>query len=206
MAVWRKASGRHCWKEVIFDEQGQLLTGTMMDYAMPRADNFPPFTIDKTVTETTLNPLGAKGIGEAATIGSTPAVVNAVVDALAPYGVSHLGHAAYAAPNLGSHASGPISAMSTRYSLERDLDELERMAERLHEYLLGDVLYLSIGAGFIRGDSMPQLTSGALLLRRRRLTSLRPRLDSKQTARLGASFWHNMMMCSVSGLCTTRRN
>ena len=77
--------------------------------------------------------------------------------------------------------------MSTRYSLERDLDELERMTERLQEYLLGDVLYLSIGAGFIRGDSMPQLTSGALLLRRRRLTSLRPRLDSKQRARLGAA-------------------
>ena len=82
--------GQALLEEVIFDEQGQLLTGTMMDYAMPRADNFPPFTIDKTVTETTLNPLGAKGIGEAATIGSTPAVVNAVVDALAPYGVSHL--------------------------------------------------------------------------------------------------------------------
>ena len=82
--------GQALLEEVIFDEQGQLLTGTMMDYAMPRADNFPRFTIDKTVTETTLNPLGAKGIGEAATIGSTPAVVNAVVDALAPYGVSHL--------------------------------------------------------------------------------------------------------------------
>ncbi len=82
--------GQALLEEIIFDEQGQLLTGTMMDYAMPRADNFPTFTIDKTVTETTLNPLGAKGIGEAATIGSTPAVVNAVVDALEPYGVRHL--------------------------------------------------------------------------------------------------------------------
>ena len=82
--------GQALLEEIIFDEQGQLLTGTMMDYAMPRADNFPTFTIDKTVTETTLNPLGAKGIGEAATIGSTPAVVNAVVDALAPYGLRHL--------------------------------------------------------------------------------------------------------------------
>jgi len=82
--------GQALLEEIIFDDQGQLLTGTMMDYAMPRADNFPPFTIAKTVTETTLNPLGAKGIGEAATIGSTPAVVNAAVDALAPYGVRHL--------------------------------------------------------------------------------------------------------------------
>ena len=82
--------GQALLEEIVFDEQGQLLTGTMMDYTMPRADNFPPFTIAKTVTETTLNPLGAKGIGEAATIGSTPAVVNAVIDALEPYGVRHL--------------------------------------------------------------------------------------------------------------------
>ena len=82
--------GQALLEEIIFDDQGQLLTGSMMDYALPRADNFPDFTISKTVTETTLNPLGAKGIGEAATIGSTPAVVNAVMDALAPYGVRHL--------------------------------------------------------------------------------------------------------------------
>ncbi len=82
--------GQALLEEIIFDDQGQLLTGTMMDYAMPRADNFPHFTISKTVTETTLNPLGAKGIGEAATIGSTPAVVNAVMDALAPFGIRHL--------------------------------------------------------------------------------------------------------------------
>ena len=82
--------GQALLEEVIYDDQGQLLTGTMMDYAMPRADDFPHFTIDKTVTETTLNPLGAKGIGEAATIGSTPAVVNAVMDALKPFGVRHI--------------------------------------------------------------------------------------------------------------------
>ncbi len=82
--------GQALLEEVIYDESGQLLTGTMMDYAMPRADDFPHFTINKTVTETTLNPLGVKGIGEAATIGSTPAVVNAVMDALAPYGIRHM--------------------------------------------------------------------------------------------------------------------
>ena len=82
--------GQALLEAIVFDEQGQLLTGTMMDYSLPRADNFPPFTIAKTVTKTTLNPLGAKGIGEAATIGSTPAVVNAVIDALEPYGIRHL--------------------------------------------------------------------------------------------------------------------
>ena len=74
--------GQALLEQIIFDEQGQLLTGTMMDYTMPRADDFPHFSLEQTVTETTLNPLGAKGIGEAATIGSTPAVVNAVMDAL----------------------------------------------------------------------------------------------------------------------------
>ncbi len=82
--------GQALLEEIVFDAQGQLLTGTLMDYAMPRADDFPPFTINQTITPTTLNPLGAKGIGEAATIGSTPAVVNAVVDALEPFSVRHL--------------------------------------------------------------------------------------------------------------------
>ncbi|MXV92677.1 MAG: molybdopterin-dependent oxidoreductase [Chloroflexi bacterium] len=82
--------GQALLEQVIYDEQGQLLTGTMMDYTMPRADDFPHFTLDATVTETTLNPLGAKGIGEAATIGSTPAVVNAVMDALRPLGIRHI--------------------------------------------------------------------------------------------------------------------
>ncbi len=61
-----------------------------MDYAIPRAADFPAFRAEATVTPTPFNPLGAKGIGEAATIGSTPAVVNAVVDALHPLGVKHL--------------------------------------------------------------------------------------------------------------------
>jgi aerobic carbon-monoxide dehydrogenase large subunit len=77
-------------EEVVYDEHGNLLTGSLMDYAIPRADLFPPFTLDKTETPTPLNPLGAKGIGEAATIGSTPAVVNAVMDALRQFGVRHI--------------------------------------------------------------------------------------------------------------------
>jgi carbon-monoxide dehydrogenase large subunit len=78
------------YEEVIYGSDGQLLTGTLMDYAVPRADLLPSFTTDQTVTPTPFNPMGAKGIGEAATIGSTPAVVNAVVDAIRPLGVRHL--------------------------------------------------------------------------------------------------------------------
>ena len=77
-------------EEVVYDADGQLVTGSLMDYALPRARDLPSFTTDQTVTVTPRNPLGAKGIGEAATIGSTPAVVNAVVDALRPFGVRHL--------------------------------------------------------------------------------------------------------------------
>jgi carbon-monoxide dehydrogenase large subunit len=78
------------FEHVVWGEDGQLVTGTLMDYAIPHADDLPSFTTDQTVTPTPFNPLGAKGIGEAATIGSTPAIVNAVVDALAPFGVRHL--------------------------------------------------------------------------------------------------------------------
>ena len=77
-------------EEMVYSEEGQLLTGTLMDYAIPKAAQFPSFVTDSTETQTPHNPLGAKGIGEAATIGSTPAIVNAVMDALKPLGVSHL--------------------------------------------------------------------------------------------------------------------
>ncbi len=83
--------GQALLEEVVYDDSGQLLTGTLMDYAVPRADTFPlRFETAATVTETPLNPLGAKGIGEAATIGSTPAIANAVIDALEPFGIRHL--------------------------------------------------------------------------------------------------------------------
>src|SRR5579883_585343 len=72
---------------VVYGEDGQLLTSTLMDYAMPVAPELPDFETDSTVTLTTVNPLGVKGVGEAGTIGSTPAVANAVADAL---GVAHV--------------------------------------------------------------------------------------------------------------------
>ena len=71
----------------IYDESGQLINGTYMDYVMPRADDLPSFEIDRTVTPCPHNPLGVKGAGEAGCIGATPAVVNAVMDALKGYGI-----------------------------------------------------------------------------------------------------------------------
>ncbi len=78
------------WEEVVHDESGQLLTGSLMDYAAPRADLLPPFELDRTVTPTPVNPLGAKGVGEAGCVGAPQAVVNAVLDALAPFGAAHV--------------------------------------------------------------------------------------------------------------------
>ncbi len=82
--------GQALFEEVIYDEHGQLVTGSLMDYALPRAADLPRLNLARTETPTSVNPLGIKGIGEAGTIGSTPAVVNAVVDALAPFGVAHI--------------------------------------------------------------------------------------------------------------------
>jgi len=79
--------GQALFEGTIYDESGNLINGSYMDYTMPRADDLPNFEVDSTVTPCPHNPLGAKGAGEAGCIGSTPAVVNAVMDALAPYGV-----------------------------------------------------------------------------------------------------------------------
>jgi carbon-monoxide dehydrogenase large subunit len=78
------------WEEAIYDENGRLVTGSFMDYAMPTAAVLPRFELDRTETPSPANPLGAKGIGEAGTIAATPAVVNAVVDALRHLGIRHI--------------------------------------------------------------------------------------------------------------------
>ncbi|NUW30366.1 xanthine dehydrogenase family protein molybdopterin-binding subunit [Nonomuraea sp. SMC257] len=75
------------FEEAVYDADGNLLTATMADYLLPSAADLPAFTTDRTETPSTGNPLGVKGVGEAGTIASTPAVVNAVVDALRPRGV-----------------------------------------------------------------------------------------------------------------------
>ena len=82
--------GQALLEGAVYDESGQLTTGTYLDYAMPRADDLPSFEVDRNVTPCPHNPLGVKGCGEAGAIGSTPAIVNAVVDALRPLGVKDL--------------------------------------------------------------------------------------------------------------------
>jgi carbon-monoxide dehydrogenase large subunit len=82
--------GQAMVEEAVYNESGQLLTGSFMDYALPRATDFPRFEMHATVTPTPCNPLGAKGVGEAGTLGSTPCIVNAAVDALSEFGVTHV--------------------------------------------------------------------------------------------------------------------
>ncbi len=82
--------GQALLERAVYDEAGQLLSGSYMDYTMPRADNVPNITVGTEITLCTHNPLGVKGCGEVGAIGSPPAVINAVVDALKDYGVRHL--------------------------------------------------------------------------------------------------------------------
>jgi carbon-monoxide dehydrogenase large subunit len=76
------------WEEAVYDEAGNLLTSSFADYLIPSAAEFPSFDLDHTVTPSPTNILGVKGVGEAGTIGSAPAVINAVVDALAHLGIT----------------------------------------------------------------------------------------------------------------------
>jgi carbon-monoxide dehydrogenase large subunit len=82
--------GQALWEETIYGDDGQLLSGSLLDYALPRASWLPAFELDETVTPSPVNPLGVKGVGEAGCIASTAAVANAVIDALSPLGIRHL--------------------------------------------------------------------------------------------------------------------
>lgn len=82
--------GETLWERVVYDDNGQLLTGSLMDYTAPRAEQLPYFEMDRTVTPSPRNPLGVKGVGEAGTVSAPPAVANAVMDALRPFGVEPL--------------------------------------------------------------------------------------------------------------------
>jgi carbon-monoxide dehydrogenase large subunit len=85
-----QAVGQALFERVVFDSSGQVLTGSLGDYAVPRAADMPPMLLGHTVTPTPFNPLGAKGVGEAGTNGCPPAIANAVMDALAPLGITQL--------------------------------------------------------------------------------------------------------------------
>ncbi len=82
--------GQALYEEVIYDPDGQLLTGTLLDYPLPIAKQMPDFVTDLVETPSPLNPLGVKGVGEAGCIGAPPAIVNAVLDALAPLGIKSI--------------------------------------------------------------------------------------------------------------------
>jgi carbon-monoxide dehydrogenase large subunit len=82
--------GQALFEGAVYDQDGQLLTGSLMDYSIPKAADLPDFELDRTVTPSPISAFGAKGAGEAGTIASTPAVVNAVVDALSHLGVRDL--------------------------------------------------------------------------------------------------------------------
>jgi carbon-monoxide dehydrogenase large subunit len=85
-----QAVGQALAEQVVFDASGQVMTGSLGDYAVPRAADVPLMVLDHTVTPTPFNELGAKGVGEAGTNGCPPAIANAIVDALSPLGVKHL--------------------------------------------------------------------------------------------------------------------
>ena len=82
--------GQALFERTVYDENGQLLTGEFMDYPLARAKDIPDYVLGSTITPSPSNPMGVKGVGEAGTIGATPAIANAVMDALAPLGVRHL--------------------------------------------------------------------------------------------------------------------
>jgi len=82
--------GQAMWEQAVYDDNGQLLTGEYMDYAMPRAHMLPWIESEHTITPSPVNPLGVKGVGEAGTIGASPSLVNSVVDALSHLGVRHI--------------------------------------------------------------------------------------------------------------------
>ena len=82
--------GQALFEEAVYDDTGQLRSGSLVDYLVPTASDLPSFELESTITPSPVNPLGTKGIGEAGTIASTPAIINAIVDALEPFGVKDI--------------------------------------------------------------------------------------------------------------------
>ena len=110
--------GQALLEHAVYDESGQLLSGSMMDYTMPRADDLPNITVGTEITLCTHNPLGVKGCGEVGAIGSPPAIINAIVDALKDYGVRHIDMPA-TPQKLWSHHAG-CEVIGTRNSTMYD--------------------------------------------------------------------------------------
>lgn len=86
-----QGAGQALMENFVYDsDSGQVLTGSFMDYSMPRAEDFSSFEVKSNPAPTTVNPLGVKGVGEAGTVGGLPVMINAIVDALSPLGVRHI--------------------------------------------------------------------------------------------------------------------
>jgi carbon-monoxide dehydrogenase large subunit len=85
-----QGAGQALGEDIVYDEGGQMLTGSLQDYAIPRADDLPAISVDFSPVPSPTNPLGVKGVGEGGTVASTPTVMNAILDALAPFGVADL--------------------------------------------------------------------------------------------------------------------
>ncbi len=96
------------WEEAVYDEGGNLLTGSLVNYLVPSAAELPTFEVDRTITVSPNHPLGAKGVGETGTIASTPAVVNAVLDALAPLGVTDIDMPVDSGTSLAGDRGGTV--------------------------------------------------------------------------------------------------
>lgn len=117
------------YEGVIYDEEGNLQTASMVNYMIPGAPELPNFTLDRTVTPSPSNPLGVKGVGEAGTIGAPPAVINSIVDALSPLGISHIDMPASpmrvwkAIQNAKGEASGDRQEDASLESSGADLDQ-----------------------------------------------------------------------------------
>ena len=85
-----QGAGQILLENALYDADGQMVTASFMDYGMPRADEYCSFKVQPNPVPTTTNPLGVKGVGEAGTVGAMPAVMNAILDALAPLGIRNL--------------------------------------------------------------------------------------------------------------------
>ena len=116
--------GQAMIEEAVYNDDGQLLTGSFMDYALPRATDFPRFELHATVTPTPVNPLGAKGVGEAGTLGSTPCIVNAAVDALVGVRRDAHRHDAAAREAVAHHPRRPgVIPTTFEYARATSLDD-----------------------------------------------------------------------------------
>ena len=118
-----QGAGQALWENVAYDSSGQLLTGSFLDYGMPRAEDFPDFVSELVEIPAKTNPLGIKGIGESGTIGAPPTIVNAVLDALRPLGVEHIDM-----PVTPVRVWNAITQRNSRTTIERSCGKLKVIA------------------------------------------------------------------------------